>query len=352
MSALKRIEKELKQIGEEEFLEEKGIISAGPIDESNMYEWEAEIKGPEATPYESGTFILSINFKKDYPYRPPSIYFLTKIFHRNIHSDGEICCLCFKLLHDNWDQNLSIIEILTEIINLLKFPNFEIRPHGKDFKQMEDCYYCYYMNNIPYYNKIANEWTLKYAEGKSDNYINSNGRINEYNEEISELINNCEKELVKVNEYYLKLLEVIKQNREKIEKVKNELKQLNHEFSELYNGDYYYLNRCKLKDLRDSLYKKDKEINELNLYIPLPIKEQLMTIEINSLDQKVHFITACHKTDYLSSIEKLLYEKYPKYEGEDNLFCLRNEIIDKNKNLDKNKIKDNDIILLKKPQEN
>ena len=64
MSALKRIKKELKLIGEEEFLEEKGIIWAGPIDELNIYEWEAEIKGPEATPYESGTFILHINFEK------------------------------------------------------------------------------------------------------------------------------------------------------------------------------------------------------------------------------------------------------------------------------------------------
>ena len=56
--ALKRINKELEKINEvgEEFLEEKGIISVGPVDESDMFEWEANIKGPEDTPYESGEF--------------------------------------------------------------------------------------------------------------------------------------------------------------------------------------------------------------------------------------------------------------------------------------------------------
>lgn len=100
--ALKRIEIELKKINEaeEDFLEEKGIIYAG--DESDMFEWEASLKGHEATPYESGIFNLNIKFPKDYPWKPPSIYFMTKIFHVNIHSDGKICCDSFKLLYDYW----------------------------------------------------------------------------------------------------------------------------------------------------------------------------------------------------------------------------------------------------------
>lgn len=50
---------------------------------------------------------------------------------------------------------------------------------------------------------------LKYAEGECGNFLSSDGNITEYNEEIAELITNCEKKLDKVNEYYLKLIEVI-----------------------------------------------------------------------------------------------------------------------------------------------
>jgi len=77
--ASKRIEKELKIINEAEegFLEENGIIDAGPIDELDLFYWEASIKGPEDTPYESGIFNLSIKFPKNYPYEPPYVLFIT-----------------------------------------------------------------------------------------------------------------------------------------------------------------------------------------------------------------------------------------------------------------------------------
>ena len=36
--------------------------SAGPIDTKNMFEWRAEIVGPENSPYEGGVFELLITF--------------------------------------------------------------------------------------------------------------------------------------------------------------------------------------------------------------------------------------------------------------------------------------------------
>lgn len=343
--ALKRIEKELKIINEAEegFLEEIGIISAGPMDESDLFYWEASIKGPEDSPYESGIFNLSIKFPKDYPFKPPFILFITKIFHANVHHDGKICCESFRLLYDDWYPETSIIKILTAIIDLLKYPNFNACGlYGG----------CYDQRDYKYYNKIANEWTLKYAEGECRNFLNGDGNITEYNNEIKELITNYETKLDKVNEYYLKLIEVIEQNKQKIEKIKSELKQLNQRFARLNDGEDYYSNKCRLKDLRDDLYKKDKEISELNLYIPSPIKEKLMTITINSFDEKIHLSTTCHKNDYFSNIEKLLYEKYPEYKDKNNSFYLKGKMIDNDENLDKNNIKDNDIILLKKNMEN
>lgn len=60
-------------------------------DEDNIYQWEAVIYGPMDTIWEGGTFRLSIEFKDDYPNKPPNIVFLTKIFHPNIYNDGKIC---------------------------------------------------------------------------------------------------------------------------------------------------------------------------------------------------------------------------------------------------------------------
>lgn len=263
----------------------------------------------------------------------------------NIHYDGKICCESFRLIHDSWAPDITIIEILTEIINLLKYPNFKAcHLYGYDYNLVERCYN---HRDYRYYNKIANEWTKKYAEGEYNEFFYNDGNITEYNNEIEKLITNYKNELDKVNEYYLKLIEVIQENKNKINQEKNELNQLNQKLIHLSSGDYYYLNKCKLKDLRDDLIKKDKEISELNLYIPLPIKEKLMTVTIISFDEEIRITTTCHKNDYLSLIEELLYEQYPEYKNKNNFFYLKSKIVDKYKNLENNGVKDNDIILLK-----
>ena len=182
----------------------------------------------------------------------------------NIHSDGKICCDSLDLLYDGWSPDTNMIEILTAIINLLKFPNFDsCRLYGYPDDLVIRCY-----NNrdYEYYNKIANEWTVKYAYGEYNEFFNDGGNITEYNDEITNLIIQYEKELDKIDEYYSKLMEAIEENKNKINKEQKKLKQLKQKLIELSGGDYYYFNKCQLKDLRDDLIKKDKEISKL-IYI-------------------------------------------------------------------------------------
>ena len=56
----------------------------------NIQHWVGIIIGPIDTPYSGGLFILNIRCPSDYPFKPPSIRFLTRIYHPNINSNGSI----------------------------------------------------------------------------------------------------------------------------------------------------------------------------------------------------------------------------------------------------------------------
>ena len=57
---MNRIKTELKELIEDPPLN----VSAAPIDDSNLYIWEATIIGPEDSPYSGGIFNLSIESSK------------------------------------------------------------------------------------------------------------------------------------------------------------------------------------------------------------------------------------------------------------------------------------------------
>ena len=50
-----------------------------------------EIEGPADSPYEGGRFRLEVSIPSRYPFEPPSVRFLTPIYHPNIDSAGRIC---------------------------------------------------------------------------------------------------------------------------------------------------------------------------------------------------------------------------------------------------------------------
>ena len=104
LMALKRIERELLEIQKEP----PANCSAGP-DGDDMFLWRATIIGPDKSPYESGIFFLNVTFSYNYPFKPPKIKFLTKIYHPNINSNGNIC---LDILKDNWSPALTISKVL------------------------------------------------------------------------------------------------------------------------------------------------------------------------------------------------------------------------------------------------
>ena len=148
MSTLKRLHAELKEITTNPPLN----CSAGPINDSNMYQWQATIIGPEGSPYQSGIFNLKIDFPENYPFKPPKIMFTTKIYHCNINSTGGIC---LDILKNQWSPALTISKVLLSICSLMDDPN----PNDPLVSEIAELL----RKNKPLHDENARSWTLKYA---------------------------------------------------------------------------------------------------------------------------------------------------------------------------------------------
>jgi ubiquitin-conjugating enzyme E2 D/E len=126
--------------------------SAGPVNDDNLTIWQATIFGPEDTPYHGGVFNLNIQFTSEYPFKAPSIYFTTPIYHCNINKSGGIC---LDILKDNWSPALNIGKLLLSICSLLSEPN----PNDPLVPEIAELF----KNNKDIHDANAREYTIKYA---------------------------------------------------------------------------------------------------------------------------------------------------------------------------------------------
>ncbi|XP_010107794.2 ubiquitin-conjugating enzyme E2 11 [Morus notabilis] len=133
--------------------------SYGPISWENPSKWQGVILGPPGSPYEDGVFFLSIDLPDEYPSKPPTIKFKTKVFHPNIDEDGTIYVDILE--EDQWNPIQTIETLLLSICSLLADPD-PVDP----FYFNRSCYL--YQNDWEEYNKTAKEWTRKYAMGQFD----------------------------------------------------------------------------------------------------------------------------------------------------------------------------------------
>lgn len=110
-------------------------FSAGLIDDNDIYKWEVLIIGPPDTYYEGGFFKAHLTFPADYPQKPPTMKFISDIWHPNIAKNGDVC---ISILHDpgedkfgyerpeeRWLPIHTVETIMVSVISMLADPNEE-----------------------------------------------------------------------------------------------------------------------------------------------------------------------------------------------------------------------------------
>lgn len=118
MAASRRLAKELKEIRDANMKSFQNIN----VDESNILMWTGLIV-PENAPYNKGAFKIRIDYPVEYPFKPPKITFLTKIYHPNIDEKGQVCLPIITA--ENWKPATKTDQVIQSLVALVHEPEPE-----------------------------------------------------------------------------------------------------------------------------------------------------------------------------------------------------------------------------------
>ena len=121
--------------------------------------------GPKDTSYEGGIFYVDIELDSQYPFTPPIMKFITKVWHPNISSASGAICL--DILKDQWTPALTVKTALLSLQALLALPEPNDPQDAVVAKQ--------YLHDISAFHATAKEWTRTYAHGEQD--VSGNSKV-------------------------------------------------------------------------------------------------------------------------------------------------------------------------------
>ena len=153
--AVARIQREFKEVVKSEEVA-NNLIKLDLLDESFSH-LRGRINGPPDTPYQGGTFELDIVIPETYPFNPPKVKFLTKIWHPNISSVTGAICL--DILKDQWAAAMTLRTVLLSIQALLASPEADDPQDAVVAKQ--------YKEQPQSFVTTARHWTSTYAGGRA-----------------------------------------------------------------------------------------------------------------------------------------------------------------------------------------
>ncbi|XP_062949369.1 ubiquitin/ISG15-conjugating enzyme E2 L6 [Cynocephalus volans] len=148
MTASKRVAKELEDLQKKLPPYLRNLFS----DDANVLVWHALLL-PDRPPYHLKAFNVSISFPEEYPFKPPTVKFITKIYHPNVDENGQVCLSIIS--NENWKPCTKTFQVLEALNMLVNRPNLEepLRVELADLLSQ----------NPELFKKNAEEFTLRFG---------------------------------------------------------------------------------------------------------------------------------------------------------------------------------------------
>ena len=143
------------------------------INDEDPIDIQADIEGPQGTPYEAGIFRVKLFIPSEFPQLAPKGYFMTKIFHPNVSEKGEICV---NTLKRDWNPKQWSLYNLFEVIKCLLIVPFPQSSLNEEAGKM-------FMDNYDEYFRVAKMLTEIHAKKKVVKSENKNEDKKEINNE-------------------------------------------------------------------------------------------------------------------------------------------------------------------------
>lgn len=149
--AQQRIQREFREVVKSKEIAESGVQLE--LVNDDLTELAGMVAGPPDTPYAGGKFKLEIKIPDTYPFSPPKVRFITKIWHPNISSVTGAICL--DILKDQWAAAMTLRTVLLSIQALLAAPEPDDPQDAVVARQYQD--------NMAVFRQTAQHWAAAYA---------------------------------------------------------------------------------------------------------------------------------------------------------------------------------------------
>ncbi|GAB7339469.1 hypothetical protein MBLNU457_6094t1 [Dothideomycetes sp. NU457] len=151
-SANKRIMNELDQASNNPVEGTKVTLP----DESNVFLWEVMLDAPSDSLYAGGKYKLEVALPKEYPFKPPTVNFKTKIWHPNVSNDDKGSMCLGMLRSDEWKPPNKIADVLKLVRTIMSSPQPDDAVEASIADQ--------YKNKKAEFDAQAKDWVKKYAK--------------------------------------------------------------------------------------------------------------------------------------------------------------------------------------------